>query len=552
MRTFYLACLGMAFALSGLSHGADALPLPWETIVNNGDEAPGGDASDLFRSYNPPSMNDPGVVVFRARSAVLGNPQSAGLYWIDLGTVDPAVKLFFRGDAVPPPNNLGAAFIDFPSTPRIDPNGNLVASRGQHDPAWEYSLGGDKVTRVGTAGLYAFPTPGDPAVTGASLLGAAVEPDQITLSFPWFSVPATVTGTRFDQFPGATAVDGNTIIFKGNYTDLNDGLGRTGIYFRDVVSTNPTPYTGMIASSNLEIPGAGGVLFGATAPPSAASGVVYFTGWDVEEAPTLGGIFKAPIAHLPTLENVVSIGDPVPGAPGETFANFGEGISVSSDGTRIAFWATWGTATFSKLLECPIDGNPALIAFCNEQHPEGLVVEIPVDQGIFLHDTINSTTSMVSRTGQEGLEDYLFWVFSGRVPGTGDEETEEPARWRSSAYAALSTALGQPPRIAFQAERAGRAGIYLRDGVDPLYPLKTLAEVGTTPGQSIDPDAPIDSFVSSVAMERDGFRNGRISIALGMLYVDPIDPKETESWAGLYSAVIPLDDIFADRFEQQP
>ncbi|AKS42697.1 hypothetical protein [Wenzhouxiangella marina] len=552
MRILHVACLTMTVAFSGLTHGADALPLDWEAIVNNGDEAPGGDANDLFRSYNPPSMNDQGVVVFRARSAILGGPQSGGLYMIDLGSVDPAIKLLFRGDPVPAPNNLGATFIEFPSTPRIDPNGSLVASRGQHDPVWEYSLGGKETTRVGTAGIYAFPTVGDPAVTGASLLGAAVEPDQITLSFPWFSVPATVSGTRFDQFPGATAVDGDYIIFKGNYTDLTDGLGRTGIYFRDVVSTSPTPYTGMIASSNLEIPGSGGVLFGATAPPSAANGSVYFTGWDIEEAPTIGGIFKAPIAHLPTLENVVAIGDPVPDAPGETFANFGEGISVSSDGSMIAFWGTWGAATFSKLLECPIDGNPALIAFCNEQHPDGLLVDIPINQGIFLHDTGSGTTSMISRTGQESIEDYLFWVFSGRVPGTGDEETDEPARWRSSAYAALSTAIDQPARVAFQAQRSGRAGIYLRDGVDPFNPLKTVAEVGTTLGQAVDPDAPVDSFVSSVAMERDGFRNGRLAIALGMLYIDPVDPEETASWAGIYSAVIPLDNIFADRFEQQP
>jgi len=216
-----------AVALVPLAHGAEALPLGWETIANNGDEAPGGDVGDLFRSYNPPGLNDQGLVVFRARAAILGGSQAGGIYQLDLNGPDPIIKLLFRGDEVPAPNNLAGAYNEFPSTPRIDPNGTLVATRGQHEPVWEYSAGGEELTRVGTAGIYAFT--GSSPVTGASLLGAAVEPDQVTLTFPWYSVPATVTGTRFDQFPGAPAVDGNYIIFKGNYTDLNDGLGRTGV-----------------------------------------------------------------------------------------------------------------------------------------------------------------------------------------------------------------------------------------------------------------------------------------------------------------------------------
>jgi len=543
----------LVLSATGSALVSAAEPLPWQIIANNGTQAPGAPPGDLFRSYNPPGLNDQGVVVFRARSAALGNPQAGGVYLLDLEGVDPVIKLLYRGDTVPAPNNLSGTFNEFPSTPRIDPNGSLVASRGQHEPVWEYSVGGDEVTRVGTAGIYAFP--GGTPTTGASLLGAAVEPDQITLTFPEYSVPATVTGTRFDQFPGAPAVDGDYIIFKGNYTDLNDGLGRTGIYFRDVVGGPPTPYTGMIASSNLEIPGHPGILFGATAPPSAASGAVYFTGWDIEEAPTVGGIYKAPIVHLPTLETVVAIGDPVPRVAGAQFANFGEGLSVSSDGTMVAFWGTWGSDTFTKLLECPEDGNPALLDYCNEQHPDGLEVQIPVNQGIFVRDTVSGVTHLVSRTGRDDMEDYLFWVFSGRVPGVGggdgeEEDSEEPARWRSSAYAALSTGNG-PPRVAFQAQRDGLDGIYLRERFNAPVPLKTIAEVATTPGQLLDPNAPADSYVSSVAMERDGFRNGQIAITASMLYIDPVDPEETESWAGLYTSQVPVDGIFADRFEQQ-
>ncbi|RFF28733.1 MULTISPECIES: hypothetical protein [unclassified Wenzhouxiangella] len=105
--------------------------------------------------------------------------------------------------------------------------------------------------------------------------------------------------------------------------------------------------------------------------------------------------------------------------------------------------------------------------------------------------------------------------------------------------------------MAFQAQPEGLDGIYLREDFNSPAPLKTVAEVATTPGQLLDPDAPADSRVSSVAIERDGFRNGRIAIAASMLYIDPIDPEETESWAGLYTAEVPVDGIFADRFEQQ-
>ena len=39
----------------------------WVTVVNNGDLAPGSDTKYFF-SYNQPSINDSGQVVFRARA----------------------------------------------------------------------------------------------------------------------------------------------------------------------------------------------------------------------------------------------------------------------------------------------------------------------------------------------------------------------------------------------------------------------------------------------------------------------------------------------------
>ena len=540
-----------------LTAAALAQPVDWNTAVNDNEEAPDGRPGSTFFSYNQPSMNDDGMIVFRARTRVgTGSSVTSGIYRLDLfgGAIE---RLHVRGDAVPDPNNTLvngelAAFNDFPSTPRIDPNGTLAASRGQHAPVWTY-LVEDGETRVGTAGVYVYPL-GEAPLTGASQLGAATELDGVTLSFPWFSVPETTLGTRFDQFPGASAVSEPFIIYKGNYTDVTDGLGRTGIYFRNVTPMTPVPFTGMVANSETRIPNqpiGGDVVFGSTAPPSAADGWVFFVGFDIEEAPTLGGVYRAPIAPTPGLDVIAGVGEQVPGeSPGTTFRAFGEGLSVSSDASRVAFWGTWGMETFEKLLECPVDGNIDLIAFCNLQHPDGLIVEIPVNQGFFVHDVNSDQTWQVARTGEEGLEDMLFWGFSGRPPGVGDsEDAEELARWRSSAFGALYSGAGQPPLLAFKAERDGTSGIYVREGAEFQLPLRTIAEVGTTLGQELDPEAPADSFVSEVGIERDGFRNNRVAINAAILFEDPIDPEESIGFAGMYYGDVFQDLIFQDGFE---
>jgi hypothetical protein len=390
MNTINRSAVSVALVLALFASQGIAQQLTWTVGVNNADIAPGGAVGATFKSYNQPAINNAGMLVFRARSTVGSAQQVDGIYQRNLFPSGPIVKLLTRGDAVPSPNNtlyngVPAAFMEFPSTPRIDATSNLIATRGQHQPSWTYMLGTTE-TRIGTSGIYAFPV-GVP-VTGASLLGSAVEADQFTLSFPWFSVPGALLGQRFDQFPGSPAIaDGRYIIYKGNYTDLADGLGRTGIYFRDVVTAAPIPYTGLIASSNTLIPNqpAGGTTkFGSTAPPSAANGFVYFTGLDIEEAPTLGGIYRAPIASTPPLQVIASIGGQVPGEPaGVGFRTMGEALSLNADGSRMAFWASWGTETFSK--------DPAVSGRWQSRHhrvlqpaaPDGSGGRNPGQSGVF-------------------------------------------------------------------------------------------------------------------------------------------------------------------------
>lgn len=56
---------GAALALGAATAGAQSTG--WTTVVNNGDVMP-GTADTLFNSYNQPSINAKGLVVFRARS----------------------------------------------------------------------------------------------------------------------------------------------------------------------------------------------------------------------------------------------------------------------------------------------------------------------------------------------------------------------------------------------------------------------------------------------------------------------------------------------------
>ena len=396
-------------------------------------------------------MNASGLVTFRGRTKGEG---ARGVYSRAATTAgSPVQTVAAVGGIVPAPNNLDGDFNEFPSIPRIDDTGNMIATRGQSVPVWSYTPDGGVETKVGTSGIYA--TVNGTLTTGASLLGAVP-------GFEQFSVPGVTPAGRFDQFPGAPAVDGTTIAFKGNYTDGD--VGETGVFFRNAaVSSSPTQ---RIASSDTRIPNQpdvagqpGTVKFGSTAPPSAAGGRVVFTGLDNEAAPTLGGVYLAPIAVDPVLEPLVAIGDQVPGmAPADVFTTIGEGLSF--DGRFVTFWGAWGE-TEQITLDCPEDGNKDLLAYCNTTYPDGYVAEAPVHQGIFIHDTVTDTTSAVATSDsvdpEAQFDTFQYWTFSGKPPteGTGGDESQELPRWRSSAFAAVSGS-GSAYKVAFKA--TGRTG----------------------------------------------------------------------------------------------
>ena len=537
----------------------------WQVVVNNGDFMP-TDSCDptvpnpttppcrTFNSYNQPSVNADQLVVLRARSRGgqgLGQPVH-GIYTRDMAAGAPVVKIFDRQTLVPQPNNLGTVFIEPPSFPRIDIGSDTIATRGNHQPVWRYFLEDGTETRAGTTGVYtnAF---GD-LITGASKLGIVPE-------FAFFEVPEA-TGIPFDVFPGApSATDGATIVFKGNYTlpaptpeDPNATISKTGVYYRDLVDA-PIPLDGtslspaggtnpvVLIANNTDtlIPGTT-TVFGSTAPPSAANRQAVFAGFDNEENPTLGGIYLAPLAQMPPLATLVSIGVQVPGEPVQsTFNRLGEGVAF--DGRFVAFWGAWGTVTKTLVLQCPTEGSAGLVAFCNALYPDGFTTTVPLHQGIFVHDTRTGQTRAVAKTPAD-FDDFLYWNFSGRVPGTGEGDDDgELARWRSTAFVAVSglvdgSLIDGTFHAAFKA-RTGEVlagayvnpvdGIYLRQGPGQSQ-IVAVVEAGMD-GTILDPEA-VDDLGSSLpvtemGIERDGFRGSTLVINASM-------GSEETGWAGVY------------------
>jgi hypothetical protein len=308
-----------------------------------------------------------------------------------------------------------------------------------------------------------------------------------------------------------------------------------------------------IADTDTVIPGTKTTKFGSTAPPSAAGRLAVFAGFDNEASPTKGGIYRAPLTTNPTLTRLVKIGGQVPGEDkGTVFNKLGEGLSF--DGRFVAFWGAWGSATRKLVLQCPEEGNAARLAYCRELYPNGFATTVPVNQGIFVYDTVSRTTAVVAKS-PSNFSDFVYWNFSGRVPGVGeggeDDDTGEPARWRSATFLAVSGLADKSSaslvdanfHVAFKA-RTGKVrdgayvapvdGIYLRKGPGKA-PIAAVVETGMD-GTLLDPAAVVPGTqvpvpVTSMGIERDGFRGDAFAINVSM-------GSEEAGWAGIYLTAV--------------
>ena len=263
----------------------------WETVANNATAIPDA-GGKKFNSYNQPSVNGRGLVVFRARSkgsdggsgetATLAAAADAGpvrgIFTRDMATrlAPGAIATLVRtGDEVPQPNNVTnpgpASFNEFPSIPAHRPHD------ADHRHPWSVATGPTSssstrigsTTRIGTSGVYANPG-GGPLFTGASLVGAAKRLRHRSRSSSRSSrcrAPRRARASTSSRGPGVAgalpgAAGSTAIVFKGNWTDFSDPanpVGRTGVYFRDVRAADAggvNPVVRIADSATQEDPGA--------------------------------------------------------------------------------------------------------------------------------------------------------------------------------------------------------------------------------------------------------------------------------------------------------
>jgi hypothetical protein len=178
-------------------------------------------------------------------------------------------------------------------------------------------------------------------------------------------------------------------------------------------------------------------------------------------------------------------------------------------------------------------------------------------QGFFLRDMQRGTTTVVARTGDtidgRAIEDFVYWNFSGRVAGMGEgegDDIEEPARWRSTSFGAVSGS-GTPGMTVVKARLADDGDVVedehallLRDvkpsGIGDLVPLLRTGDLGAM----VDPEAPAGAVITALGVERDGFRGNWLAVNVSMLVAgDPAaaaaggeEPEEDTGWAGVYVA----------------
>jgi hypothetical protein len=507
----------------------------WETIVNNSFPIPNTDR--YFSSYGQPSVNVNGTVVFRARSTMGGH--ETGMYMRHRERAGITV-LADKHTTVPEPNNLGTVFQEFSAFPRIAMNNDYSAFRGLHSPVYRYFLPDDTETRAGTTGIYvAFDQM--PLLTGASKLG-------VIPGFEQFTVPG-FKYHMFDVFPGGSAInDEGTIVFKGNWTE-NTVDHKTGVFSRRLLNGPMGGYymTKLLAGSDTEIPnvppmmtkfGFAPMTFDSTSPPTVVGNDVVFLGLDFELDPHYGGIYRVDIDGG-DLQPLVEIGKTLPNTKTFELIRLGEGLSF--DGQYLSFWAAWGDQFKTIRLNCPVDGNRDLLAYCNGIDPNSVrdpvtaqwyqLVQVPVEQGIVVMDVKTREVWVVANTS-ENFNDFAFWTYSGHVPGSDGDDDAEPPRWRSAAFMTVSDGT-----VVFKARTATindkNEYINIVDGlymVDALVNtgINTLIETGMD-GWILDRSlAPNTMPITGLGIEREGFRGNILAINAAMA-------NEEEGWGGIYT-----------------
>ena len=126
-----VAVATLLLALPAVSSGQAAFE--WQVVTDNTREIPGF-AGRTLNSYNDPSVNSKGLVVFRARSTGKQGGPIRGIFARDMAEGLPLYRVYLAQAEVPWPNNTAyngeeGRFNEFPSFARVDAGSLPVPAR---------------------------------------------------------------------------------------------------------------------------------------------------------------------------------------------------------------------------------------------------------------------------------------------------------------------------------------------------------------------------------------------------------------------------------------
>ncbi len=188
---------------------------------------------------------------------------------------------------------------------------------------------------------------------------------------------------------------------------------------------------------------------------------------------------------------------------------------------------------------------------CEEGPPCYQEKEVPVNQGIFVYDTVGKGKLwMVARAGIDGdFDDFVYWNYSGAPPGAearamvNRRAGAPPPLWQYPSGPVPRSGLHFWPSagtsILAQTSMMTRLTVFTwskywvqsRPTLTPLF--QTGMEGTILDPQALDADTNQPLPITSLGLERDSFRGRWLAINASM-------GNEESGWAGIYVTKMPL------------
>ncbi len=155
------------------------------------------------------------------------------------------------------------------------------------------------------------------------------------------------------------------------------------------------------------------------------------------------------------------------------------------------------------------------------------------------------------------FDEFLFWNYSGKTPCVGGGHSEEGAeddgelaRWRSSAFVAVSGQATAFKAVASGGQQGACGSCHSGGGVGSAPPSPSHGRLigiyfnrqpgqdiftvldTRTDGRAVDPEAPAGSIITELGIEREGLRGDWLAVSAKMGIAG--GSEEEDGMAGIY------------------